>query len=171
MRGYQLANLIARNLLEFHEHEGNSPAACYELTPPEPVQFAGDTALFYRYHAPVDNAKAYWWRYASPTGFRVATGELCGPGEGYFRPDLSGFQLGFVAHFLELKYGVTYTVELENHKVHVVATDGAYTADNKVDEDAVRSSHEVIAEALYDFFIALKGEWEAAGKVVPFSRW
>lgn len=176
MTGFQLANAIAANLLEMHEHEGNSPAACYALTPDPDgpkVDFAADTVVhkFYRHHAPVDNAKAYWWRYASPTGWRVATGELCGPDQGYFRPDLCMFQLGFAAHFLELRYGVTYKVEMNGQKIEVVATDGEYAAENKVNADAVRSGCTVVAQALYDFFVALRGEWEASGKAVPFSRW
>jgi len=168
MNGFILANAIAKNLLEMHEHEGGRPSDC-NVPEYDPTNETNHVRAYK--HTPVDNAKAFWWRYASPTGFRVAVGELCGPDQGYFRPDLSLFQLGFVSHFLALRYGVTYAVESPGQKIIVTATDGEYSAENKADADAVRSSCTVVAEALYDFFVAMRGEWEAKGKAVPFSRW
>lgn len=165
--GFLLANALARDLLEMHEHEGACPADCavprYAPLEEDPLQRATYA------HAPTDPARAYWWRYASPTGWRVATGELCGPAEGYFRPDLCPFQLGFASHFLELRFGVRYETAWRGDSLLVTATDGEYEGKCRRSMDEVRAASAVVAEALYDFFVALRGEW--AGRAAPFSRW
>lgn len=159
MIGFQLANQVARELLLWHEHEGADIADCARPEFDEPtVDFASDSVshrLKYK-HAPVNPLRAYWWHLGCPTGWRVATGELCLPTDGYFRPDLSMFQSGLVLRYLELQYGVKYTPSWKGKNFVVTLNNNELQVQAEESMDELISGNELILQAAFDFYQAVR---------------